>query len=216
MTQTSSGRSLLTSAKCSVFVTHCLMRTALVILAIVGLSACAKAGDAIDTAKSVAADSPRVAATSDSGQPASSEQCVRGEPVPVLKPSVKAVFQRTATLEATEDARVADTLSLLIRHGGCAHFSEIYAFTVTGAANNTAESQRWLRHGAQILRRLDVTDTKKSQMDEMAAALEKTADVPTPYIYGDPISVSEMVTLYVTARPVRSGVVMEITYSNTL
>jgi hypothetical protein len=50
----------------------------------------------------------------------------------------------------------------------------------------------------------------------MAAALEKAAEVTTPYIYADPISVSEMVTLYVTARPVRNGVVLEITYSNTL
>jgi hypothetical protein len=125
-------------------------------------------------------------------------------------------FQRTSRLEATEDARIADTLSLLIRHGGCAHFSEIYAFTVTGAANNTADSQRWLRLGAQMLRRLNVVEVKQSQIEEMAGALEKAAGVAPPYIYGDPISVSEMVTLYVTARPVRNGVVMEITYSNTL
>jgi hypothetical protein len=183
---------------------------------VIAVAACAKSGDRIDTAKTATVDSPRVAAKTDSAQAASAEQCVRGEPEPALRPVVKAVFQRTAKLEATEDARIADTLSLLIRHGGCAHFSEVYAFSLTGAVNNTAESPRWLRHGAQILRRLDVVELKKSQMDEMAAALEKTAELPTPYIYGDPISVSEMVTLYVTVRPVRNGVVMEITYSNTL
>ena len=178
--------------------------------------ACTQSNDVIDTSRAKPVDSPRAAAKAETTQTSSTEQCVRGEPEPALKPAVKAVFQRTSKLEATEDARVADTLSLLIRHGGCAHYSEIYAFTITGAANNTADSQRWLRHGAQILRRLNVVDVKKSQMEEMAAALEKAADVTTPYIYGDPISVSEMVTLYVTARPVRSGVVMEITYSNTL
>ena len=189
----------------------------LFVLAITLSAACAQSGrDVVDTSRATPVDSPRAAAKADTTQTASTEQCVRGEPEPVLKPAVQAVFQRTSKLEATEDARVADTLSLLIRHGGCAHFSEIYAFTVTGAANNTADSQRWLRHGAQILRRLNVVDVKKSQMEEMATALEKAAELTTPYLYGDPISVSEMVTLYVTARPVRSGVVMEITYSNTL
>jgi hypothetical protein len=183
---------------------------------VIAVAACATSGDTIDTAKTATVDSPRVAARTDSAQAASSEQCVRGEPEPALTPAVKAVFQRTAKLEATEDARIADTLSLLIRHGGCAHFSEVYAFSLTGGVNNTAESPRWLRHGAQILRRLDVVELKKPQMDEMAAALEKTAELPTPYIYGDPISMSEMATLYVTVRPVRNGVVMEITYTNTL
>lgn len=177
---------------------------------------CAQSSDAIDTTRATPADSPRVNPTIDSTQTAADDHCVRGEPEPALDPAVKAVFQRTSKLEATEDARVADTLSLLIRHGGCAHFSEVYAFTVTGTANNTADSQRWLRLGAQMLSRLNVVDVKKSQMEEMAVALQKAAEVTTPYIYGDPISVSEMVTLYVTARPVRNGVVMEITYSNTL
>ena len=192
------------------------MRKSFIVAWVALTAACTQSSDVIDTGRAKPVDSPRAAATTDSAPPTSSEQCVRGEPEPVLQRAVKAVFQRTGKLEATEDARVADTLSLLIRHGGCAHFSEIYAFTVTGAANNTADSQRWLRLGAQILRRLNVVETKKSQMEEMAGALEKAAEVPTPYIYGDPISVSEMVTLYVTARPVRSGVVMEITYSNTL
>ena len=193
------------------------MRNSFFIAAFAFGVACNKSGsDVIDTSRATPIDSPRVAASVDTAQPTSADQCVRGEPEPALKPAVQAVFQRTSKLEATEDARVADTLSLLIRHGGCAHFSEIYAFTITGAANNTADSQRWLRSGAQLLRRLNVVDVKKSQVDEMADALEKAADVTTPYIYGDPISVSEMVTLYVTARPVRTGVVMEITYSNTL
>jgi hypothetical protein len=192
------------------------MRIPLFIAAVILTAACVERGrDAIDTSRAKPVDAPRVAAKADTAATAT-EQCVRGEPEPVLEPPVQAVFQRTSKLEATEDARVADTLSLLIRHGGCAHFSEIYAFTVTGAANNTGDSQRWLRLGAQLLRRLNVVDVKKSQMEEMAGALEKAAEVTTPYIYGDPISVSEMVTLYVTARPVRTGVVMEITYSNTL
>ena len=179
--------------------------------------ACGQGGrDVVDTSRATPVDSLRITARVDSAQTASTEQCVRGEPEPALEPAVQAVFQRTSKIEATEDARVADTLSLLIRHGGCAHFSEVFAFTITGAANNTADSQRWLRLGAQLLRRLNVVDVKKSQMEEMAAALEKAAEVTTPYVYGDPISVSEMVTLYVTARPVRTGVVMEITYSNTL
>lgn len=178
-------------------------------------TACMPSSDVIDTSRAKPVDSPLVVAKADT-QPAPTEQCVRGEPEPALEPAVQAVFQRTSKIEATEDARLADTLSLLIRHGGCAHFSEIYAFTVTGAANNTADSQRWLRLGAQFLRRLEVVELKKSQMDEMAGALEKAADVTTPYLYGDPIPVSEMATLYVTARPVRNGVVMEITYSNTL
>jgi hypothetical protein len=192
------------------------MRTFL-IAAIAFVAACAQPErDVIDTSRAKPVDSPSIAAKVDTTQTMPADQCVRGEPEPALKPAVQAVFQRTSKLEATEDARVADTLSLLIRHGGCAHFSEIYAFTVTGAANNTADSQRWLRLGAQLLRRLNVVEVKQSQMEEMAAAMEKAADVTTPYLYGDPISVSEMVTLYVTARPVRSGVVMEITYSNTL
>ena len=192
------------------------MRNSFFVAAIAAITACAQSSDVIDTSRAKPIDSPRAAMTADTTRVTSNEQCVRGEPERALKPAVQAVFQRTSKLEATEDARIADTLSLLIRHGGCAHFSEIYAFTITGAANNTADSQRWLRHGAQILRRLNVVDVKKGQMDEMAGALEKAAEVTTPYIYGDPISVSEMVTLYVTARPVRNGVVMEITYSNTL
>src|SRR5262245_29880784 len=116
-----------------------------VVIAVVSV-ACTQSRDAINTAKTAVVDSARIAVKTDSAASASSsEQCVRGEPEPALQPAVKAVFQRTAKLEATEDARVADTLSLLIRLGGCVHFSEVYAFTVGGAANNTAESQRWLR-----------------------------------------------------------------------
>ena len=192
------------------------MRKTFVIATVALAAACEQSSNPIDTSRAKPVDSPRAVAKVDTPQSTSSEQCVRGEPGPVLKPAVQALFQRTSKIEATEDARIADTLSLLIRHGGCAHFSEIYAFTVTGAANNTADSQRWLRLGAQLLRRLNVVDYKQSQIEEMAAAMEKAAEVTTPYIYADPISVSEMVTLYVTARPVRSGVVVEITYSNTL
>jgi hypothetical protein len=178
--------------------------------------ACKQSGEVFDTSRAKPVDSPRAAVSVETTQATPNEQCVRGEPEPALEPKVQAVFQRTSKLEATEDARIADTLSLLIRHGGCVHFSEIYAFTIAGAANNTADSQRWLRLGAQMLRRLDVVEVKTSQMEGMAGAMEKAADATPPYIYGDPISVSEMVTLYVTARPVRNGVVMEITYSNTL
>ena len=192
------------------------MRIVYFVAAVACTAACAQSGDAIDTTRANPVDSPRLNRTADTTQTAATDQCVRGEPEPALDPAVKAVFQRRSKIEATEDARVADTLSLLIRHGGCAHFSEVYAFTITGAANNTADSQRWLRLGAQLLRRLNVVDVKKSQMEEMAGALEKAADATPPYTYGDPLSVSEMVTLYVTARPVRTGVVMEITYDNTL
>ena len=57
--------------------------------------------------------------------------------------------------------------------------------------------------------------TEDSTGGELGQALAP-ARVQTVDFYGDPIPVSEMATLYVTARPVRNGVVMEITYSNTL
>lgn len=189
--------------------------------AIVAVS-CARGGEANgDGADSARVDASQTDSTrTDSAARVTTEECVRGEPEPVLAAGKRTDraprFQRTGKLEATEEAQLNDSTSLRISHGGCAHFAETYSFTISGAARDSSDVAGWLGVGAAALRSLDVVEDRRSQIDEMAKALDTAAAAKPAYAYGDPISVSEMVTITVTVRRVTNGGVIEILYNNTL
>src|SRR5688572_3135373 len=171
-------------------------------LAVTVVTACSGRGGANGDPADTTRLSPAQADTTrpDSGsQATAAEECVRGEPEPALATSGRTAraprFQRTGKLEAIEDADINDSTSLRISHGGCAHFAETYAFTIRGATRDSADVAAWLTQGAASLRALDVVEDRKSQLDEMAKALETAATSKPSYVFGDPISVSEMVTI---------------------
>ncbi len=179
-------------------------------LALVAAACRARAG-ADDT---VRADSARTDTTA-----RATEQCVRGEPEPALHASAAARprFERRGKLRAVEDIQLDDTTSLQITHGGCAHYVETYAFMIHGAARDTADARYWLERGAEYLAALPAVETRRVQLEQMVAALKQAAAAPTPYKYGEPISVGEMATVVWTVRAAGQGVVVvEITYDFAL
>jgi hypothetical protein len=195
-----------------------LMKSGVLVLSVGLATACVGRAERADTVRADSARGDTVLA--DSGTRTSADECVRGEPEPALATSGRTAraprFQRTGKLEAIEDAEIDDSTSLRISHGGCAHFAETYAFTIRGATRDSAEVAAWLTQGAASLRALDVVEDKKSQMDEMAKALETAATSKPSYVFGDPISVSEMVTITVVVRRVNNASVIEVLYNNTL
>jgi hypothetical protein len=190
------------------------MKIILLLAAVVWTAACNRGAPRNDTAR---ADSPRADPTAQA-----SDECVRGEPEPVLTATgpagARPRFERTGKLEATEDTRLNDTTALRITHGGCAHYVETYTFTVRGAVRDTADAKYWLARTADYLRALPAVEVKRSQLAEMAAALQKAAAGTPPYTYGDPIQASEMATVTSTVR--RGGtaraVVIEVVYDVAL
>jgi hypothetical protein len=189
------------------------MKIALLLAAVVWAAACNRGGARNDTAR---ADSPRADTTA-----RASDECVRGEPEPVLTATGPAAarprFERRGKLEATEDTRLNDTTALRITHGGCAHYVETYTFTVRGAVRDTADAKYWLARAADYLRALPAVEVKRPQLAEMAGALQKAAAGTAPYTYGEPIQASEMATVSPTVRSVgRGAVVIEIVYDVAL
>jgi hypothetical protein len=164
-----------------------------------------------DTAR--ATDSPRAA---DSAAP-SSDDCVRGEPVPALLPTARPRFERTGRLEAVETARLNDTTDLRIDQGGCAHYGETYTFTIRRARRDTSDAKYWLVRAADYLRALPVVETRRGEIEQIVTALDGAARAPEPYRYGEAIRASEMALVMVTVRRGREGaVVVEVVFDVAL
>jgi hypothetical protein len=172
------------------------MRIAVLLLAIVS-GACARAAGGSDSAQ----DDTARAET----DPLAASDCVRGEPEPALAVAARPRFERTGKLAAVEEARLDDTTSVRITHGGCAHYVETYAFTVRGAVRDTTDSRYWLARAADYLRALPAVEERKPQLDQMIAAVEAAAKAETPYAYGEPIRASEMALVWFTVRRPQPG-----------
>jgi hypothetical protein len=169
-----------------------------------------------DTTRSARLDTARTATASTS----STDDCVRGEPEPVLRSAASRPaprFERTGKLEAKEEAQLDDTTSLAIMHGGCAHYVESYTFTIRGVARDTTDSDYWLGRAAAFLRALDVGERRPSQIDDMIKALETAAAKDERYAYGEPIAVPEFTTITCTVRTTAPDtVVVDVTYDVAL
>ena len=182
------------------------------------IAACVERGEGGgDTTRSTA---PVDTARADTASTSSTDDCVRGEPEPVLlsaasRPAPR--FERTGKLEAKEEAQLDDTTSLAIMHGGCAHYVESYAFTIRGVARDTTDSDYWLGRAAAFLRALDVGERRRSQIDDMIKALETAAAKDERYAYGEPIAVPEFTTITCTVRTTAPDtVVVDVTYDVAL
>ena len=180
-------------------------------------AACVQRGEGGgDTTRPARLDTART----DSASTSSTDDCVRGEPEPVLlsatsRPTPR--FERTGQLEAKEDAQLDDTTSLAIMHGGCAHYVESYTFTIRGVARDTTDSDYWLHRAAQYLRGLDVGERRRSQIDDMIKALETAAVKEERYAYGEPIAVPEFTTVTCLVRTTAPDtVVVEVIYDVAL
>ena len=150
---------------------------------------------------------------------ASTDDCVRGEPEPVLAATGRLRaprFERTGRLSATEDVQVDDTTSLRITHGGCAHYTETYAFTVSGATRDSADADYWLERAAALLRSLPAAENRTSQIAALATTLGAEAAKPDPYAYGEPISIPELTTVTVSVTRKAGDAVLEIIYDVAL
>ena len=169
----------------------------------------------VDTSVSARADSVRP----DTSAATSTDDCVRGEPEPVLASTGTAPrprFQRTGALSAAEDAQVDDTTSLHITHGGCAHYVENYTFTIRGATRDTSDTDYWLERGAALLRSLPVGERRTAQIEALATTLMMEAAKPAPYTYGEPIAIPELTTVTLTVTHKDGGVVIDLVYDVAL
>jgi hypothetical protein len=174
------------------------------------------AGDTrVDTAASARADSSR----QDTVATVQTDDCVRGEPEPVLAPSgasPSARFERTGKLTAREDVAVDDSTSLEITHGGCAHYVEGYVFTIRGATRDTSDTDYWLDRAAALLRSLPVREIRVAQIEELAKTLTTEAAKPAPYEHGQPISIPELTTVTLTVTRKDGSVVIDLVYDVAL
>jgi len=179
--------------------------------------ACSAAGGRVDTlasarVDSVGADTAAVAASTD--------DCVRGEPEPVLagagsaRPAPR--FERTGKLSAVEDLEVDDTTSLRIAHGGCAHYVESYTFSIRGATRDTTDADYWLERAAALLTALPVDERRRSQIAALTKTLTAEAAKGVPYVYGDPISIPELTTVTFVVTRKDAGVTIELVYDVAL
>lgn len=178
--------------------------------------ACSAAGGRVDTLASARVDSARA----DTASPASTDDCVRGEPEPVLagagsaRPAPR--FERTGKLSAVEDLQVDDTTSLRIAHGGCAHYVESYTFSIRGATRDTTDSDYWLEYSAALLTALPVDERRRSQIAALTKTLTAEAAKGVPYVYGDPISIPELTTVTLVVTRKDAGVAIELVYDVAL
>ena len=148
------------------------------------------------------------------------DECVRGEPEPVLRAAGAAArprFERRGTLSAVEDLQLDGATSLRITHGGCAHYVMTYAFTVRGAARDTADSRYWLGRSIDWLRALPVVESHEGEIDQIVTALRTAAGAPTPYTYGKPVRASEMAQVWASVnRAGRDAVRVEVVFDYML
>jgi hypothetical protein len=178
-------------------------------------AACNGGDPRVDTAASVRTDSSR----QDTVTTVQTDDCVRGEPEPVLAPSAgspAARFERTGKLTAREDVAIDDSTTLQITHGGCAHYVEGYVFTIRGATRDASETDYWLDRTAALLRSLPVREIRVAQIEELAKTLATEAAKPAPYAYGEPISIPELTTVTLTVARKDGGVVIDLVYDVAL
>ena len=117
--------------------------------------------------------------------------CVRGEPEPVLKNSK---FIKLSKFSADEEYKLNDNITLIIRHGGCAHYLEEYQF---GINNSQAieEWRKWMFLAADLLNTLPVREIAAPQIHEMAECLRNRAKNKANYTYKTDIPIAEYESL---------------------
>lgn len=193
-----------------------LMKVVVIVTGAMLTAACVGRGEGGDTTRSARLDTART----DTASTSSTDDCVRGEPEPVLlsapsRPIPR--FERTGKLEAREDTQIDDTTSLTILHGGCAHYVENYTFTIRGAARDTTDADYWLERAVAYLRALDVGERRRSQIDDMVKALETAAAKQERYAYGEPIAVPEFTTITCAVRATAPDIMtVEVIYDVAL
>lgn len=118
-------------------------------------------------------------------------ECARGEPEPVLTDSN---FKKISHYSAYEEYKLNENITLIIRHGGCAHYLEEYQFCISNS--QTKEDWRgWMSFAADLLDTLPVREVAAAQIHEMAGSLRNRAKSNTNYAYKTDIPITETESL---------------------
>lgn len=124
-----------------------------------------------------------------SQQPA--EDCVSGEPQPVLNAASPLIhghaFTITGTRTAEESAVLDPDLAIHVSRAGCAHYSLVYSFSIATRVPRS-DTGAWLREASEVMRRIARAETTGFAAT-LAAALERQAKTGS-YLYGTPIDIT--------------------------
>lgn len=145
----------------------------------------------------------------------SGQECVRGEPMPVLKRTVASPtsFRRTGRLAAEESVTI-EGVSVRIAQAGCAHAVEAYEFTVRGDQHALSDTPYWFARAAQLLRQLDATEAKARQARVMAEALARNAATAA---FDSPLELTETTSVLLrVTRPSPGTTKLEVVFDAAL
>ncbi len=145
------------------------------------------------------------------------QDCVRGAPVPILasrKAGTEQGLEKVGENEATEKATLGNGIELTVHQFGCEHYTVDFTFVWKGEKVTARSSQGWLKKAAELLQSVKVTTTQEKALRLMVETLRRSA--ARRYSLGTPLKMSEMETLTLTVKNFDERIKLELHYDVAL
>lgn len=205
-------------AECYLFVRRsATMKTSLAATAFLIVAVCPVVPFACRGASPGAAAERRGSADKAAPPSATSDECVRGRPEPILAAPAGApapTFRRLGAYKAEETTRLRGNVEVSVRQFGCAHYAVEFALSIPDAPLRKLPPAAGLQRAALLLEELTVVPAQQAALRSIAEFLRAHASVP--YAYGRALRMSEMETVSVRAEAAPAGTRLLVLYDVAL